>query len=433
VWSVQDLQDHLASLRLQLEEGKDESSTKEVLLAEPLLLTSDHASGHAFSMMEEGSAHKGPNTTKRRKKFDLGKISPSQSELSCDKSLSAPLWKLCVGALGIYVSFLTLAAIEEDLFRYRSVNGEAFAAVWLLRVYDSAAGMFLGLLGRCILGSSRSWTGINPFILPATSQVFSKALSSASLAFGLSFPVQVLAKSAKMVPVMLGQMLLGGSSFSLRDYLFAGLLVTGTALLSLGNSDVSSEDDAVQASSTWPAGALIVGSLVMDGLTGGLQKRLQRDAAVKEPVQAHDFLFFTNITMMAIALVCAHVTGEWWTGYNYMAANAEVRKMIMLCTISSACGQFFVFYVIASADPLVCSALTSSRKMLSVMISIFYKGHHLDRIGTSGLLLAVAGLVVELEGKISSARTTKQPPTLLDQTMRRASRRARLLLTTKRG
>lgn len=71
------------------------------------------------------------------------------------------------------------------------------------------------------------------FAVTGASQVFSKAFTGLSLAKGLSFPVATLAKSGKMAPVMIGQLLIGGTTYSLREYLQVGAIIAGTALLSL--------------------------------------------------------------------------------------------------------------------------------------------------------------------------------------------------------
>jgi UDP-galactose transporter B1 len=75
---------------------------------------------------------------------------------------------------------------------------------------------------------------LQQFFLSGATQVSSKAFTSLALANGLSFPVATLAKSGKMAPVMAGQLLLSGASYSCRDYLQVLAIIGGTAILSLG-------------------------------------------------------------------------------------------------------------------------------------------------------------------------------------------------------
>jgi solute carrier family 35 (UDP-galactose transporter), member B1 len=122
------------------------------------------------------------------------------------------VWKLVGGSLGIYTAFLYHGNLEEDLFRYQSpIDGRTFRYVWLLQACESTAALVVGLSGRWSNSSSSSssssvmaWNMAPRFWLSGASQVIAKALTSEALATGLSFPVVVLAKSAKIVPVMCG-------------------------------------------------------------------------------------------------------------------------------------------------------------------------------------------------------------------------------------
>jgi UDP-galactose transporter B1 len=247
-----------------------------------------------------------------------------------------------------------------------------------------------------------------PFATSGASQVFAKVFTSLALAAGLSFPVCILAKSAKMVPVMLGQLALGGCSYTLRDYCIAAAIVGGTALLTLGEQDketgVSNDgnNNGDYFDNTLAGLAFILISLLMDGVTAGLQKRLKQDAATSGKIPTpYDFLLFTNMSMAATALPIAVMSGDWVAGWAFCAANPAVRRMIGTCCVCSVVGQSFIFYIVAHFDPLVCSTVTTSRKILSVVWSIATKGHSLSEQASLGLLVAVLALLLEVQGKAS--------------------------------
>jgi solute carrier family 35 (UDP-galactose transporter), member B1 len=253
-----------------------------------------------------------------------------------------------------------------------------------------------GIIGRRVCGRSQTigFAAVSPFLGPGVSQVFSKAFTYLALAAGLSFPIVILAKSAKIVPVMLGQLLLGESSYGWRDFLFAALIVGGTVLLSSGG------EDNTGTSSTFAGLLMIVLSLFMDGITAGLQKRHQKNAASNPPM-AYDFLLFTSLSMIVIATIICMALGEFKEGPQFLNANPEAGILVLQCCLCSAVGQSFIYYIIACFDPLTCSTITTTRKLLSVMLSICFKGHNLNAKGMAGLGLALAGLVVEIDSKVS--------------------------------
>ena len=112
---------------------------------------------------------------------------------------------------------------------------------------------------------------INLSINSGTSQVFAKTFTSLALASQISFPVVTLAKSGKMVPVMIGSILIGGSKYTLREYLQVASIILGTALVSMDKKNSKSS-----ATSTIGL-AYIALSLTCDGITGGMQNRLKKD------------------------------------------------------------------------------------------------------------------------------------------------------------
>ena len=327
-----------------------------------------------------------------------GSLKPSKPRLES----STKAWQLFIGAVGIYSAYLYYGNVQEDLFRYRNASGLGFASVWFLQVMESAVTALIGYAGRRRSGcyhNNKEWP-VMSFWKSGASQLAAKALMSMSLAAGLSFPVVVLAKSAKIVPVMIGQLLMGGSNYTGRDYIFAFLIVIGTSMLSFGSDDRRPDDAGRDTASGL---LLIVLSLGADGFTGGLQKKLKKETADLHPT-AFDFLYFSHCAQLVVALVICILTGELWSAPAFLRANPAVWWLVTASCLCSAIGQCFIFYVIACFDPLVCTTITTTRKMLSVVLSIGFKGHEISMHGAVGLMLACSALLVEIEGKVHQYR-----------------------------
>ena len=77
---------------------------------------------------------------------------------------------------------------------------------------------------------------------------------------------------------------------------------------------------------------------------------------------------------------------------------------IVKFSMCSAIGQSFIFYTISVFDPLVCSTVTTTRKIFSVLLSIFTKGHNLSTSGWAGISLAISGIISEMQAKYSASR-----------------------------
>mmetsp|Transcript_78450 Transcript_78450/g.227727 ORF Transcript_78450/g.227727 Transcript_78450/m.227727 type:complete len:391 (-) Transcript_78450:34-1206(-) len=301
--------------------------------------------------------------------------------------------KLLIGAGGIYGAFLYYGSLQEDVFRFVAPDGTSFKQAWFLQVLEALANVVIGFIGMQLSGPTKG-IPLRMFGISGAAQVSAKACTSLALANGLSFPVATLAKSGKMAPVMLGSLILGGAKYSVREYLQVAAIIGGTAIVSMGK-----KKGAGAASSTMGV-VYIVLSLVLDGVTAGFQKRLKTETAkVGVKPKPYDFMFWTNLFMCLTAIVIAGVLGEVNSGTAFLMANPEIFSNIIKFAICSAVGQSFIFYTIANFDPLVLSTVTTTRKIFSVLLSIFLKGHSLSAMGWSGITLACGGILSELQAK----------------------------------
>jgi len=308
--------------------------------------------------------------------------------------LPAPI-KLLIGAGGIYAAFLYYGSLQEDVFRYEAADGSKFTQAWLLQVLEALANVVIGFVGMQLSGATQNIPK-KEFAISGASQVSAKACTSLALANGLSFPVATLAKSGKMAPVMLGSLLLGGASYSAREYMQVAAIIGGTAIVSMGKKKGGS------SSSSAMGVVYIVGSLVLDGVTAGFQKRLKAETAkLGVKPKPYDFMFWTNLFMFLTATVISLGLNQVGPGLAFCSANPEIFEKIIKFALCSAVGQSFIFYTIANFDPLILSTVTTTRKIFSVLLSIFLKGHSLSLTGWSGIALACLGILSEMAAKMS--------------------------------
>jgi UDP-galactose transporter B1 len=306
--------------------------------------------------------------------------------------------KLMIGAGGIYGAFLYYGSLQEDVFRFVSPDGTSFKQAWFLQVLEALANVIIGFLGMQIAGPTKG-IPLRMFGISGAAQVSAKACTSLALANGLSFPVATLAKSGKMAPVMAGSLLLGGATYTMREYLQVAAIIGGTAIVSLGKKKGGGGDNSMMGV------FYILMSLVLDGVTAGFQKRLKTETSkIGVKPKPYDFMFWTNLFMCLTACVVAGALGEVQSGVAFLVANPEILSKITKFAICSAVGQSFIFYTIANFDPLVLSTVTTTRKIFSVLLSIFLKGHSLSVLGWSGIGLSCSGILSELQSKSSGKK-----------------------------
>jgi len=246
------------------------------------------------------------------------------------------LLQLLIGAGGIYASFLYYGSLQEDVLTYKGASGEKFEYPWLLQVLEAGANVILGLLCMLIFEGQRfGLVGAPaiqvPYLVSGALQVAAKACTTFSMMAGVSFPVATLAKSSKMVPVMIGQLLLGKAKYSTREYVHVLLIVLGTAGVSMAGKSKKGE------SSMWGLIALC-GALACDGIVGGTQKRLKAALSEKGMKERNfEMQFLTNfyMTLTAIAFMC--VLGEFAPGCDFLRKNPGIFQDILKFAACSRC------------------------------------------------------------------------------------------------
>merc|ERR1712178_436979 len=108
------------------------------------------------------------------------------------------------------------------------------------------------------------------------------------------------------------------------------------------------------------------------------------------------------MTVTAIVFMCA--IGEFTPGCEFLKNNPDIFIAIVKFAVCSAVGQAFIFYTISAFDPLVCTTVTTTRKVFSVLLSIFTKGHQLNGQGWGGISAACVGILGQLQQKYSESR-----------------------------
>jgi len=219
---------------------------------------------------------------------------------------------------------------------------------------------------------------------------------------GVSFALATLAKSSKMVPVMVGQILLGGATYTWDAYARVGIIVAGSVIVGLAEEKKKPKGGETGGSSMWGL-LMLFAALGCDGFVAGVQKKMKEDFKA-EGIKLTNFLMQsnTNFYMALTAFVLIFVFGEFKEGFSFIKRNRLAGKILVFALCSFA-GQAFIFYTIANFDPLYTSTVTTMRKIFSVVYSIAFVGKtKFDNpyLGWFGVLLAGVGIVLEFTEKL---------------------------------
>jgi solute carrier family 35 (UDP-galactose transporter), member B1 len=217
----------------------------------------------------------------------------------------------------------------------------------------------------------------------------------------VAYPAQVVAKSAKPIPVMLLGVLIGRKSYTAQKYCFVFLIVLGVVMFMFKEGK-----GGAAAESTGLGEILLLLSLSMDGLTGAIQERMRAHSAPSAQYMMLSMNKWSTIFVSAALLL----TGE---GVEFIAfCNRHPKLVVDLATLAlaGAFGQLFIFMMVADFGPLPCSIVTTTRKFFTVLFSVIFFGNTLTSRQWLGALLVFTGLFADM---IMGKKTMAKGPKLL--------------------
>jgi len=208
------------------------------------------------------------------------------------------------------------------------------------------------------------------------------------------YPIQVLAKSCKPVPVMLMGALMG-KKYPMKKYLKVILIVGGVGLFMGGGSskkEGSNDDDEKDASSQLIGVTLLFISLCFDGGTGAYEDKLMS----VHSVGPFDLMYNIQMGKTILAGIGLIVLNQV---HVFAAMCQEMGFLLVALGLSGAIGQVFIFVTIAKFGALTCSIIGLARKVTTLVASIYFYGHSLNKVQATGLVIAVGAMVNDFFGK----------------------------------
>jgi len=186
----------------------------------------------------------------------------------------------------------------------------------------------------------------------------------------VSFPMQTLFKSAKVIPVMLMGKVLNGKSYSWVEYGEALAITSGVAIFGLSKDSSSSTKGAGAETEIFGLMCLTL-YITTDALTSQWQDKINK----AYETSTYQMMFGVNCSAIVITISAMILSGEIPAVLEFLAANPGAIWNNVVTAITSATGQMFIFYTIKNFGPVVFTIIMTTRQMISMTISSVLFGH----------------------------------------------------------
>lgn len=186
----------------------------------------------------------------------------------------------------------------------------------------------------------------------------------------VSFPVQTLSKSAKMVPVMIWGTAINQKRYNCYDYLVALLVTLGCTMFFLSGTAAQVAARSGQDDSAWGL-ILIVGYLGFDGFTSTFQDKLFKGYNM----EIYNQILYVTLCSCGLSMAGLFFQGHWMPALGFVSRHPDCLLDIALLSAAASTSQFFISHTIRTFGALVFATIMTTRQLVSIMLSCVFFGH----------------------------------------------------------
>lgn len=310
-----------------------------------------------------------------------------QANSSADRKPSAAesiAWCSFYGA-GIIGMLVIYGILQERIMAVPYGEPPAYFkdSVFLVFMNRSVAVVFAFFMalfkGESLVNGAPLWK----YLAISFSNVYASTCQYEALKY-VSFPVQMLGKSFKMMPVMIWGMVVSGKTFTISDWLIA-FAVTGGVVEFLMTGPISSHSD--QGNSTKGLVLLAV-FLLLDGFTSTFQEKLFKEHTTTK----YNQMLYINLGSCVISSITLVASGNLQSAAAFTTAHPLFFQNAMELSAAAVAAQWFIYSQVKEFGALVFAATMNVRQVVSILISYAKYGHSITALQVLGLCVIFGAL-----------------------------------------
>ena len=206
--------------------------------------------------------------------------------------------------------------------------------------------------------------------------------STIQLALKLSYLVQILFRSSKFVSVLFGSLIFkshGSEHIDQSDMIMAGILTVGVIIFNLGNT---SHKSVLTEISGFLFGFL---SLICDCGVSHFQNNLKKHTKLT----FLDLTFGMNLYLFSFSLLYGILTGNIIDIFRFLLTHPICLIDMLVGYTILCCGLYFIFYHLFRFGPVSVAYISTFRKIISILMSIWIYDHSVNTAHAIGLIVVM--------------------------------------------
>ncbi|CAH3120258.1 unnamed protein product [Porites lobata] len=293
--------------------------------------------------------------------------------ISLDSLPRATQFLVCCG--GVFLFYLIYGYVQEWIFR---TGMKPFG--WYLTLVQFALYAVFGMVETSFKADKTRKIPLKTYSILAFLTVATMGLSNTSLNY-LNYPTQVIFKCCKLIPVMIGGIIIQGKTYKPIDFVACISMSVGLILFTLADSTVQPEFNHTGV-------VLISLALCADAVIGNVQEKALKahKRNTKEPVL---YSYGIGFIYIFIGLV---FSGGLWPAFKFcsQASNpVQAYGLAFVFSITGYLGITFVLTLVRAFGALLAVTVTTGRKAVTMVLSFifFAKPFTIHYVWSGGIVL----------------------------------------------
>lgn len=332
--------------------------------------------------------------SRKHKDTELGKSAVAPVAQG-NSSLVQAIMELAFAAGGIFVCYLGYGILQEKVFHDKhGADDERFKFALFLVFCQCFVNGCVGLVNMLAVKQPPSTVPWTDFTKISLSYIGAMFASNYALSF-VSYPTQALAKSCKMIPVMLMRIIINKKRYSWLEYACVFVITAGISVFMIFKvSNKAARDTSVFGL------ALLFISLALDGFTGPTQENI----VAKHKPSTAQLMFYMNFISCCVLGVALVVTGELVPAVDFCRRYPGVLTVIFLLCVCASAGQKVILFTVVRFNSLTMTMITTTRKFFTILGSVILFNHHINGKQWCGVAMVFTGLAVNIWQKYQASK-----------------------------
>lgn len=319
--------------------------------------------------------------------------------------------------LGLMVSFLFWGVLQEKIMTQEYVHMEGDKEVrvhfresqFLVFVNRMLAFIIAGIYLWCHRKqgtTKRQAAPLYKFSISSIANVLSAWFQYEALKF-VNFPTQVLAKSCKIIPVMIMGKIVSRNKYQFYEYIVAGLISVGMVLFMTGSVDPSKGS----AVTTLTGVFLLCMYMTSDSFNSNWQEKLFKSYSM----ESVEMMFGVNMFSCLFTASSLFVQSGFLDNVEFAIRHPAFLYDCVLLSVCAAVGQLFIFHTISTFGSATFTIIMTLRQAIAILLSCLIYQHHVSFMGVFGILVVFLAVFLNIYCKHRSRRLGRnRAPTITD-------------------